>query len=598
MLRDCLIKAYTRLDAAAVDVYVTRVFGAGWKEREHTATSSLSSVIRAIRRGSLVLRALPTSAAGAIKSINAVGRFKGRLITALKHGMQDTPPRRVGRRRSTQDSSVAVGWYGATSQVDRASRRSTQSPAPGVDSGDGSSAAVTSASDTAAKALTGTGSQQRLQPSTSTQMLGTPANESSNGVAGSQQVMPEQSSTDVVAGEQPGAATTATTDSSSRGKSEDGSTSARHLLSQRSSKQFITPRSATDSQTGGFQPTAAPGVTDKAAVCLATMPSVSMLSAMEAVRQAWLREETSRATGSGGGEGYSQGGSRRSTRSSGGGATSRFSGGGAPSDVAAIGGVASSRSTAGNLPLLGDMVSRAGDTLRAAATFAVDDKGESQSPADGLEHAAEIAAEQGAAEASIRATSTSRPKPSLQVSLLSVQDPENHMSASGPAVAASASGTTPKSTRPRPILRVSLSRQMRDMTPLSPSASGQQGPSTSRTPTSPGGAMFAAAAGVSASLVPGTWVVPPVPVTPKRVQLAPPPPPAAAAASLATPILTDADDVAAPRHDEDETVDADEYKPGAPEEAGKRNALMMRQLHKKKSLKRLEDKMLEVAMQG
>ena len=60
-------------------------------------------------------------------------------------------------------------------------------------------------------------------------------------------------------------------------------------------------------------------------------------------------------------------------------------------------------------------------------------------------------------------------------------------------------------------------------------------------------------------------------------------------------LLTDADDVAAPALGDEQTVDAECYSPATPCEGGKRNAVMMRRLHKKKSLKRLEAVMLGVA---
>jgi hypothetical protein len=60
-------------------------------------------------------------------------------------------------------------------------------------------------------------------------------------------------------------------------------------------------------------------------------------------------------------------------------------------------------------------------------------------------------------------------------------------------------------------------------------------------------------------------------------------------------LLTDADDVAAPAFSDEQLVDAECYSPATPCEGGKRNAVMMRRLHKKKSLKRLEVVMLGVA---
>lgn len=71
------------------------------------------------------------------------------------------------------------------------------------------------------------------------------------------------------------------------------------------------------------------------------------------------------------------------------------------------------------------------------------------------------------------------------------------------------------------------------------------------------------------------------------------------AAQLPQLLLTDADDACAAEASTPAGADAEHshvcFTPQAPEEGGKRNAILMRRLNKGKSLKQLEEVMLAVA---
>jgi hypothetical protein len=125
MLHDCLAHAQRGLDAAAVEALVRRVFGSSWRSQPHRMAQPLGTVIRAIRRGSLqpALRPGASTAAGAVGRIAAVGRFRGRLLAALKGRVQGGGSTTStngggggafgdvdGDGGSSTDGAAAVGW--------------------------------------------------------------------------------------------------------------------------------------------------------------------------------------------------------------------------------------------------------------------------------------------------------------------------------------------------------------------------------------------------------------------------------------------------------------------------------------------------------
>lgn len=109
VLQTCLQKVNLNLppertlDEATQDAFIARAFGPYWRDQLYRMTLPLGVVIRAIRRGSLqaAMRG-PAAATAAVAAgkIQAVGKFKGKLITALKVGMNEAAPTATSRRSS------------------------------------------------------------------------------------------------------------------------------------------------------------------------------------------------------------------------------------------------------------------------------------------------------------------------------------------------------------------------------------------------------------------------------------------------------------------------------------------------------------------
>eukprot|EP00775_Hariotina_reticulata_P003750 gene3750-4008_t len=102
-LLSCLAKAHNGTDAQeTLETFVARAFGSDWKQHQHR-TLPIGTIIRAIRRGNLqpVLRPTAASAAGAISKIAAVGKFQKKLLSALTVRMTDPSLNALSKRQGT-----------------------------------------------------------------------------------------------------------------------------------------------------------------------------------------------------------------------------------------------------------------------------------------------------------------------------------------------------------------------------------------------------------------------------------------------------------------------------------------------------------------
>lgn len=120
MLASCLRKAHKGLDSAAVAEYVARAFGPAWQEQQHRLSEPLGAVLKAVRSGrvpNMVRSAAAASAgsvSGAVNRIVPVGKFKHKLASALKVGFS-----RDGGTAGGAGSSSTAGGVGAARRVSR-----------------------------------------------------------------------------------------------------------------------------------------------------------------------------------------------------------------------------------------------------------------------------------------------------------------------------------------------------------------------------------------------------------------------------------------------------------------------------------------------
>jgi hypothetical protein len=176
MLAVGLRKAHRALDEAAIASVITRAFGAGWQEQQHKVVLPMGAIMRAIRCGGgasgaqaapAMLQLRPGTATntvvGAVQQIVPVGKFKHKLASALKVGMSKQPvaeaaaPRAAAaaaspdaapgasglrQRRATQEAVNAAVAAVLTNDVAVAAARKTGKPAAVVSAAEGVVAAA------------------------------------------------------------------------------------------------------------------------------------------------------------------------------------------------------------------------------------------------------------------------------------------------------------------------------------------------------------------------------------------------------------------------------------------------------------------------
>lgn len=118
VLQTCLQKVSLNLpperalDEATQDVFIARAFGPYWKDQLYRTSLPMGVVIRSIRRGSLqaAMRGpAAATAAVAVSKIQAVGKFKGKLMTALKVGMHEAASSGSNKDRRSSSYGAADG---------------------------------------------------------------------------------------------------------------------------------------------------------------------------------------------------------------------------------------------------------------------------------------------------------------------------------------------------------------------------------------------------------------------------------------------------------------------------------------------------------
>lgn len=333
LLAGCLRKAHKSLDSAAVSEYVTRAFGPGWQEQQHRIAQPLGAIIRAVRCGGTPNMVRPaagqgSSVAGAVNRIVPVGKFKNKLASALKVGFSKDSSGAGGGGAATATTAgvarAAGGGGGARQRSALKSRRATQEAVSAaiaaVLSGDGSSkpskharpastsgkAADTGSLDAAAAAAA---ASSRWDSSSSHSGEGDHSNVGAAKIADA----PHQQAADSATASPEdtwrscsSAATAAGVDAGSAAQQhaataprlhvllpadEPAGTLGAQLLSPAATAVAAVAAAAASHACSTPKGTVPPTPSAVRSSAIARTLTVDVLSAMEAVRQSWLREE-------------------------------------------------------------------------------------------------------------------------------------------------------------------------------------------------------------------------------------------------------------------------------------------------------------------
>lgn len=288
MLAACLHKVHKQLDESAVSEYVARAFGPGWQSQQHKLAQPLGAIIKAVRCGGVPNAVRPAaglnSIAGAVSRIVPVGKFKNKLVSALKVGF-------------SKDGGTAAA-AGTRLKSRRASQEAVSAAIAAVLSGDGSKPKPKQAAQTAYEAhsstpaLAATDTANSMQAAAATgsgaaavlgQMEeGVPAgHHDASTLAVTQR---QQSPKGGISGSKSNSFNAA--DGRSSGSKAGGADILMQPDEQAATAAGRTPRPAAPQ---AVRPSAAGGAARSGAIARAL--TVDVLSAMEAVRQSWLKEE-------------------------------------------------------------------------------------------------------------------------------------------------------------------------------------------------------------------------------------------------------------------------------------------------------------------
>jgi len=289
MLAACLHKAHKQLDESAVSEYVARAFGPGWLSQQHKLAQPLGAVIKAVRCGGVPNAVRPAaglnSIAGAVSRIVPVGKFKNKLVSALKVGF-------------SKDGGTAAAAAGTRLKSRRAGQEAVSAAIAAVLSGDGSKPKPKQAAQTEYEAL----SNNPVLAAADTASSMPAAAATGSGAAAALGQMEEgvppghhDASTLAVTQQQQGpqagiSGSKSNSFNAANGRSSGFKAGGAGVLmppdEQAATAADGTPRPAAAQ---AVRPSAAGGAARSSAIARAL--TVDVLSAMEAVRQSWLKEE-------------------------------------------------------------------------------------------------------------------------------------------------------------------------------------------------------------------------------------------------------------------------------------------------------------------